>query len=116
MSSFINPLGLIVTSVEAFSESEYRPAAWDAPAQTILTVPATSQPGSSPLTDGTTTADIGNLPGVSPFVEKPPQIYIFDAVLRVDHHQRLRITDHPVQTGANITDHAFRDQPTIVLD
>jgi hypothetical protein len=47
MSSFINPLGLIVSGVEALSEGEYRPTVWDQPAQTMITVPATSQPGNS---------------------------------------------------------------------
>jgi hypothetical protein len=116
MGGIIGPLGLIVTTAESVFGGHYRPTAWDAPAQTILTVPATSQPGASPLIDGTTIADLGNLPGTSPAVEKPAQAYVFDAILRADHSQRLRITQHPVQTGANITDHAYREQPRVVLD
>jgi len=34
--------------------------------------------------------------------------YFFDAVLREEHITALRITEHPVQTGANISDHAFQ--------
>ncbi len=33
--------------------------------------------------------------------------YIFDAVLKTDHLSTLRTTDHPIQSGANITDHSY---------
>lgn len=33
--------------------------------------------------------------------------YFFDAVLREEHLQGMRITEHPVQDGANIADHAY---------
>lgn len=33
--------------------------------------------------------------------------YFFDAVFNVDTEHSLTITQHPVQTGANISDHAF---------
>jgi hypothetical protein len=34
-------------------------------------------------------------------------IWYFDAVVRADHSQSQRITQHPVQDKANITDHSF---------
>jgi hypothetical protein len=34
-------------------------------------------------------------------------MYVFDAVYRVMHSRRLRMTEHPVQSGASISDHAF---------
>ena len=34
--------------------------------------------------------------------------YVFDAVLKVEHNPTRRITEHPVQTGANITDHSYQ--------
>lgn len=34
--------------------------------------------------------------------------YFFDAVLRIEHVSPLRITKHPIQSGANISDHAFK--------
>lgn len=34
--------------------------------------------------------------------------YYFDAVLRAEHISQRRLTQHPVQTGANITDHSFQ--------
>jgi hypothetical protein len=33
--------------------------------------------------------------------------FFFDAVLREDHTETVKITEHPVQTGANISDHAY---------
>ena len=35
--------------------------------------------------------------------------YIFDAYLRVSHNRRLTITQHPVESGASITDHSFEE-------
>lgn len=42
--------------------------------------------------------------------------WFFDAVLRVDHTSRLQITEHPVQTGAAITDHAFLEPKELVME
>lgn len=33
--------------------------------------------------------------------------YHFDAILREEHTTSIRTTDHPIQSGANISDHAF---------
>jgi len=35
--------------------------------------------------------------------------YFFDAYLKLDHERRLTITEHPVEEGASITDHAFME-------
>lgn len=35
--------------------------------------------------------------------------YVFDAYLKMDHRERLTITKHPVQSGANISDHAYKE-------
>ncbi len=42
--------------------------------------------------------------------------YFFDAFLRVDHTSKLNITDHPVETGANISDHAFLEPAELVME
>lgn len=42
--------------------------------------------------------------------------FFFDAVLREDHSSALRITEHPVQSGANISDHAYFMPFRLVLD
>jgi len=41
--------------------------------------------------------------------------YVFDAVLELDHEQRLEKTHHPVQTGADISSHAYLQAPRLVL-
>lgn len=42
--------------------------------------------------------------------------YFFDAVMRIEHLTSTRITEHPVQTGANISDHAFELPARISLE
>jgi Dit-like tail protein len=34
-------------------------------------------------------------------------VYVFDAIFRLEHVTAIRSTEHPVQNGASITDHAF---------
>lgn len=42
--------------------------------------------------------------------------YFFDAFLRVEHTSKLNITSHPVETGANISDHAFLEPAELVIE
>ena len=42
--------------------------------------------------------------------------YFFDAFLKLDHERRLTITDHPVEEGANITDHAFVEPKAVSIE
>jgi hypothetical protein len=42
--------------------------------------------------------------------------YFFDAIIRVEHTSSLRITEHPVQTGANISDHAYIMPAHVVME
>jgi hypothetical protein len=42
--------------------------------------------------------------------------YFFDAFLRVDHTSKLNITEHPVETGANISDHAFIEPAELIIE
>lgn len=42
--------------------------------------------------------------------------YFFDAVLREVHETGLRITEHPVQSGANIVDHSFIIPARLILE
>lgn len=44
------------------------------------------------------------------------QIYVFDAIMAADHRQEARVTEHPVQTGAVISDHAYILPAEIDLD
>ncbi len=40
----------------------------------------------------------------------------FDAVLRTEHTSTLKITSHPVQNGANITDHSILEPSVLVME
>ena len=42
--------------------------------------------------------------------------WFFDAFLRLDHESKLKITEHPVQSGAAVTDHAFKEPKTLAID
>ncbi|USG65159.1 hypothetical protein NDK47_24050 [Brevibacillus ruminantium] len=42
--------------------------------------------------------------------------YFFDAYLRSTHASRLNITEHPVQTGAALTDHAFLQPKELTME
>jgi hypothetical protein len=37
----------------------------------------------------------------------PDKIFVFDAVIKTEHQQRIEKTQHPIQTGANVSDHAY---------
>ena len=54
--------------------------------------------------------------GISATLPKSQTRYIFDAVLRASHSQRIQKTAHPVQTGANIVDHAYVVPAELVLE
>ncbi|MGD8188574.1 phage baseplate protein [Brevibacillus ginsengisoli] len=42
--------------------------------------------------------------------------WFFDAILRSTHTSRLNITQHPVQTGAAVTDHAFLQPKELTME
>lgn len=64
---------------------------------TIITVPATVSSSSGQTTTSQTS-------------------YVFDAVLKLSHRRTIRKTQHPVLTGANISDHAYAEPAKLVLD
>ena len=87
---------------------QWRPPQWQRPAMVTLTVPAQStalpQSGSTqsgaPLYATTVVAQT---------------TYVFDAVLSLEHEQRLIKTQHPVQTGADLSSHAYLMPARVVL-
>lgn len=86
--------------------SIYRPPNWNSASFSplIITFPGqTNQPQYSP--NGVT----ATLPSITTY-------YAFDAVIRAEHQQRLQKTEHPVQTGANISDHAYLMPARLVAD
>jgi hypothetical protein len=54
--------------------------------------------------------------GIGATLPTAPTTYVFDVVIRVGHEQQVRKTEHPVQTGANISDHAYAMPARVVLD
>lgn len=42
--------------------------------------------------------------------------FSFDAVLRADHMSSVTITQHPVQTGASVSDHAYSEPDEVTLE
>lgn len=103
----------------------YAPAQWSAvPAQVSITVPP--QPGSTSVTAPDNGA---SLPGASASLDNYSAaasqnalnaasytVYVFDAVLSIDHNQTLEKTKHPVQTGADISSHAYLMPASVTLD
>lgn len=41
---------------------------------------------------------------------------IFDAIFSTQHDTSLNITEHPIQTGADITDHAYEESARLTFD
>jgi len=42
--------------------------------------------------------------------------YFFDAILRTEHTTSLTITNHPVETGAAVSDHCFVNPSVLVME
>ena len=79
----------------------YRPPQWSKPAMVAVTVMPYGT-GGDVVTDnaaaGRYTLSTSSVGAIT---------YVFDAVLDLDHQQTLEKTQHPVQTGANISSHAY---------
>lgn len=119
-----NPLGLLSAAVSEVSYvvasltppktvsagatmGPWTPPQWGQPALTILTVPGNQV--SAPITGTNGTAS-------AVYQGSAPISYVFDAVLRLMHNRRLKKTQHPVLTGANIADHAYIEPARVTLE
>ncbi len=107
----------------------YRPPQWSAgPAMVSITqVPSQGQnnfgPSNVPVTAGSYAAG-AVVPATGPLAGTQTvygasgstrTTYVFDAVLELEHEQRLEKTHHPVQTGADISSHAYLMPPRVVM-
>lgn len=103
------------------SDGPYRPDLWQNAPLVTLTVPGQAQSNNASSTaqsvggivptDGTVfQVSAGTHPGT------PDTVYVFDAVIRTEHQQRIEKTQQPTQTGANIADHAFIVPARVVLE
>jgi len=86
----------------------YRPPQWTRPAMVSITVTPTT------LASTTTTDAAGNVSAT--INATATTTYVFDAVLGLEHDQRLEKTHHPVQTGADISSHAYLMPARLSLD
>ena len=86
----------------------YRPPQWSqGPAMVSITqVPTQGQSTGLTMVDGVPTL------GGSGSTQTT---YVFDAVLDLEHEQRLEKTHHPVQTGADISSHAYLMPARLVM-
>ena len=73
----------------------WRPPQWQAPAMVSITVEPQSTQTTNQATGTLSTTTIGKA------------TYVFDAVLTLEHEQVLEKTQHPVQTGADLSSHAY---------
>lgn len=83
--------------INAPKNKTWTPPQYSKPALTILTVPSTTsvtsgQPASNEI------------------------MYVFDAVFKINHRRSLVKTQHPVLTGANISDHAYIQPAKVTLE
>jgi hypothetical protein len=122
---------LTANAAQAPASGIYRPPQWAAgPAMVSITqVPTQGQANSNPNAPGALPAQIqmttysqsalltSTAPTAPTFIASgSTQItYVFDAVLELDHEQRLEVTHHPVQTGADISSHAYLMPPRVVM-
>lgn len=86
----------------------YRPAGWQqqAPQKVIITFPG----------QGQNPQQFSAAAGITVTLPNSQTLYAFDAEIQIEHEQRLRKTEHPVQTGASVSDHAYLEPAHLVLD
>ena len=93
-------------------DMQFRPPQWSQPAMVMLTVPAayvTSQGPSTPAPGAVTQSTATPANAV-------PQMLVFDGVMRASHSQHARATEHPIQDGANYSDHIVLEPAHLTLD
>lgn len=84
----------------------WRPPEWSQPALTTISLTTSSSVTTSQV-DNLTSGPQANQSAASSSSVTDTATYVFDAVTRVTHQLRTRLTEHPVQSGASISDHAF---------
>lgn len=110
--------GLVVEGRELLSQvadfGPYRPPQWANPnfSKTTLTMNVTETvqvaPGSTPTFSGSF-----GLPSAPPLTQQQTTTYVFDAIIRAEHHLESEITRNPVQISGVVSDHAY-NLPSVV--
>jgi hypothetical protein len=93
----------------------YRPPQWSNAPQTSITLTSTASVSTSQV-DNLTSGPLANQSANSTTSDTTALIYVFDAILRAEHNLQTRMTEHPVQTGASISDHAFTLPAEVTLE
>ena len=99
----------------------YRPYQWGVNSTPVtITVPSAYVPPSSTTATIEASKTINSSGEATVVVNtnraaNPPTVYVFDAVMELDHDQQLRMTEHPVQTGADISSHAYLMPATLSM-
>ena len=102
------------TRIPKDSTAQWRPPQWQKPAMFSITVPAYASVTSSNADTGVAAEDVNGVATVS-VVNRHASTYVFDAVLSAEHEQSLVKTNHPVQTSASISSHAYLEPANLVL-
>jgi hypothetical protein len=93
----------------------YRPSEWSNQPLTSITLTTKSSVSTSQV-DNLTSGPTANQSAASTTTSTASDVYVFDAVIRIDHAQQIRTTDHPVQSGASISDHALILPAKVVME
>jgi hypothetical protein len=119
-STILTPL--LNSSALLANAGQYRPPQWANPPMVSVTVPAANSgvsltAGTSQENAGTAITDTNILQAGSIInTTSAPTTYVFDAVLDLEHEQRLEKTHHPIQTGADVSSHAYLMPGRVVLN
>ena len=112
----------------ATSDNPYRPSEWvnrdtaeDSAEDLVYLIPNISETQMVYLGSDAKTAGIERTNGIpsdqsSANSEKVTVGYFFDAFIREGHEGAVRITEHPVQDGTNISDHAYNFPDKLSLE
>lgn len=84
----------------------WRPPQWQDPATILITFPG----------QGNNAPQYSPLSGIGATLPTGLTNYVFDAVIAAEHDQEMVVTEHPVQSGASISDHAYLRPARLVLD
>jgi hypothetical protein len=97
----------VIAATPTYTAGAYRPPQWSQAAMVAIT----QTPSQGQANSGAFDAN-----GVLSTSGSTAVTYVFDAVLLLDHEQRLEKTQHPVQTGAVISSHAYLMPARVSLD
>jgi Dit-like tail protein len=99
------------------STQGFRPPQWaNTPAMVSISVPPAQSNTNTLSSLPTGTADDGSLLfSATASTTAAPTLYVFDAVLELEHEQRLTKTQHPVETGADVSSHAYLQPARLVM-